>query len=155
MLRRGVGAVVADAVRLPVRGGWADALVANAMLYHLSDMDAGLDEFARALADDGRLVATTFSEAHLKEIWDLLGAPPVVLPFSAENGEEILRRRFDEVEVRSGGGVVTFPDSGELRSYVGATMLRSHLVDRVPGFEGPFQARSAFAVFVARRARRD
>jgi ubiquinone/menaquinone biosynthesis C-methylase UbiE len=153
--QRAVAAFVADAAELPIPDRWADVVVANAMLYHLADIDAGLAELARVLPDEGCLVATTFSDDHLREIWDLLGAPPVVLPFSAENADATLHRRFERVEVRTGGGIVTFPNSSELKAYVSSTILRSDHANRVPSFDEPFVARSAFAVFIARRPRRD
>jgi SAM-dependent methyltransferase len=151
---RGVRALVASAQNLPFDDRVFDAVVANAMLYHLPDLDRGLEELARVLTDDGRLVATTFGADHLKEVWDLVGGPDVHLSFSAENGEVILRRRFEDVEVRVGRGTVIFPDGGEVRTYVASTLTRSALEDRVPSFDGPFVAHGHFAVFVASRPRR-
>jgi SAM-dependent methyltransferase len=151
---RGVHALVASAQDLPFDDRVFDAVVANAMLYHLPDLDRGLEEIARVLTDDGRMVATTFGAGHLKEVWDLVGGPDVDLSFRAENGEAVLRRRFDEVETRIGRGTVTFPDVREVRTYVGSALTRSALEDLVPSFDGPFVAHSHFAVFVASRPRR-
>jgi SAM-dependent methyltransferase len=151
---RGVRALVASAQDLPFEDRVFDAVVANAMLYHLPDLARGLRELARVLADDGRLVATTFGAGHLKEVWDLVGGDDVDLSFRAENGEEILRRSFEEVEVRIGRGTVTFPDVDEVRTYVGSTLTRSALREHVPSFDGPFEAHSHFAVFVATGPRR-
>ncbi|THA23542.1 methyltransferase domain-containing protein [Streptomyces sp. RKND-216] len=46
---------VADAARLPVRDGAADAVLAAGLLTHLPDPAAGLREFARVVRPGGRL----------------------------------------------------------------------------------------------------
>jgi SAM-dependent methyltransferase len=150
---RGLRALRADAGRLPFPDGTFDAVVANAMLYHLPDLDAGIDELARVLAPGGALVATTFGHDHVLEAWELVGGPQVDLRFSADDGAGRLGRRFEHVETRRERATLTFPDAGELRTYVAATITRSHLVDRVPEFDGPFIAHSDVAVFVAREPR--
>ena len=57
---RGIRAIVADAEALPFGDRTFDVVVANAMLYHVPDLDRGLAELGRVLVDGGRLVATTF-----------------------------------------------------------------------------------------------
>jgi ubiquinone/menaquinone biosynthesis C-methylase UbiE len=141
--------LVADASASPFRDRSFDAAVANAMLYHVPDLDRAVGELARVLRDDGRLVATTFGRGHLREVWDLVGGPDVGLSFRAENGADVLRRSFANVEHRRASGLVTFPNAREIRTYVASTITRSHLADRVPELDGPFAARSDFAVFVA------
>lgn len=151
---RGLPVVLADAARLPFPDGAFDVVVANAMLYHLPDLVAGVRELARLVADDGRMVATTFGHDHLREVWDLVGGPGVDLSFHRGNGAEILGSAFDHVETRAGRGRITFPDLEEVRTYVAATLTRSHLADRVPAGDRPFVAGSDFAVFVAAGPRR-
>jgi ubiquinone/menaquinone biosynthesis C-methylase UbiE len=145
---------VADAARLPFADGAFDAAVANAMLYHLPELDDGLAELARVVSDEGRLVATTFGRNHLREVWELVGGAPVELPFHRGNGAEILRRAFRHVETRAGGGTITFPNMQEVRTYVASTLTRSHLAERVPRGDGPFVAHADHAVFVATGPRR-
>ena len=140
---------LADVQSLPFRDSAFDAVVANAMLYHVPDLDRGLAEIVRVLAPAGRLVATTFAHDHLAEVWDLVDGPGVGLSFNAENGATVLGTHFGSVEVRPGGGTVTFPNADELRTYVASTITRSYLADRVPDLAGPFVAHSSFAVFVA------
>ena len=57
---RGVRAFVADVQALPFPDRSFDVVVANAVLYHVPDLDQGLAEVARVLTDDGALVAITF-----------------------------------------------------------------------------------------------
>jgi SAM-dependent methyltransferase len=146
---RDLPVALADVQSLPFRDSAFEAVVANAMLYHVPDLDRGLAEIGRVLAPAGRLVASTFAHDHLAEVWELVDGPGVDLSFNAENGATVLGRHFRSVDVRPGGGAVTFPNADELRTYVASTITRSHLADRVPDFAGPFLAHSSFAVFVA------
>lgn len=147
---RGVRAFVGSADALPFRDASFDVVLANAMLYHLPDLDRGLGELARVLTDDGTLIATTFGEqGHLREVWELVGGPTVDLSFNVEHGEDRLRRHFEETRVLHDRAAVTFPDAEEVRAYVASSVTRSAYAALVPSFEGPFVAHSDFAVFVA------
>lgn len=146
----GVRAFVASADALPFADAAFDTVLANAMLYHVPDLDRTLAEVARVLSGDGRLIATTFGADHLREVWELVGDPAVDLSFRRENGEELLRRRFDDVKLRRSIRTVTFPNVDEVRTYVASTITRSSYADRIPAFDGPLVAHSDFALFVAR-----
>jgi SAM-dependent methyltransferase len=148
---RGVHAFVGSADRLPFADLSFDLVLANAMLYHLPDLDRGLVELGRVLTDDGRLVATTFGVGHLREVWRLVGDPQVDLTFRVENGDEVLRRHFAEVRRIRDGATVTFPNVEEVRAYVASSLSRSAFGDVIPAFDGPLVAHSDFAVFVAER----
>ena len=151
---RGVRAFVGSAEALPFPDASFDVVLANAMLYHLPNLDRGLAELARVLTDDGRLIATTFGQGHLREVWELVGQPQVDLSFRVEDGAEELRRYFHDIEMRQDGAAVTFPNAEEVRMYVASSITRSAYADVMPMFEGSFVAHSDFAVFVARRPRR-
>ena len=132
---RGVTAMQADVQDLPFEDGRFDCVVAKWMLYHVPDLDRGLAELARVLRPGGRLLATTLSEDTSPELWQLLGDEPrSAVSFSRENGEELLRRHFGRVERRDIENVLVFPDPETLRRWVRVSMLRPHLVDRVPEF---------------------
>jgi len=140
---------VADAQALPFPERSFDVVVANAMLYHVPDLTAGLSDLARVLRQSGHLVATTVGRNHLAEVWELIGAPPPSPPFRRENGLEMLDQFFERVTVRTGRAVVTFPNCDETRTYVASTLTRASYDARVPAFDGPLIAHSDFAVFVA------
>jgi len=148
---RGVRAFVASADALPFADAAFDTVLANAMLYHIPDVERGIDEIARVLTDDGHLIATTFGADNLREVWELVGDPAVELSFSRENGEALLRYRFAQVELRRVTRTVTFPDADEVRTYVASTITRDMYADRVPAFDGPFVAHGDYAVLVAGR----
>jgi ubiquinone/menaquinone biosynthesis C-methylase UbiE len=146
----GLGAVVADACAIPLPDGVFDCAVANWMLYHVADRDRAIAELARVLRPGGRLVAATFSERNLAELWDALGDDtPRGHGFTAENGAEQLRRRFARVEERLVEWPIEFADRDALRAIVGATIRRSHLADGVARLRMPFTSTARHTVFVA------
>ena len=126
-------------------------MVANAVLYHVPDLDRGLAEVARVLTDDGAFVATTFDGGRFPELFALTGAEPPEIPFRADNGAEILRRRFGAVETRAATHALVFPDADEVRTYLAATITMHDLAGRVEDFDGPLRTERTFAVFVCTR----
>lgn len=150
----GVDARAGDVQELAFEDGTFDCVVANWMLYHVPDLDRGLSEIRRVLVPGGRLVAVTNGEDHLLELWQLVGAADSRIArdfaFGAENGEEILRRHFRQVELRDAGGTVAIEDRDAIVRYVGSTAAWRHLADRVPeDIDVPFVARRSNVVFVA------
>ena len=152
---RGVEARVADVQELPIGDGEFDCVAANWMLYHVPDLDRGLREISRVLRAGGRLVAITSGKDHLLELWRLVGADDERLArdlaFGAENGEEILRRHFRNVQVRDASGTVTVSSRDAVVGYIGSTRW-APFADRVPAELEPFVARRSNVVFVADKA---
>jgi SAM-dependent methyltransferase len=147
---RGVDARVGDVQRLPFADGEFDCAVAAWMLYHVPDVDRGLAELARVLRRRGRLVAVTNTERNLPELWGLFGERAHrVHAFSAENGEELLRRRFRRVERREARGTIAFPDRDAALRYVEASVTRRHLAPEMPHWNGPLECTRLSVVFVA------
>ncbi len=100
---------VGDAMQLPFADDRFDIVMANQMLYHLPDIDAGLSEIKRVLKPDGKLLAATDSWATLPELQVLIRRAIVLLskngaqanpptlpsdPFALENGTRLLARHF-------------------------------------------------------------
>ena len=151
---RGLEARLGDVQDLPFPDASFDCALAAWMLYHVPDLDRALAELARVLRPGGRLVAVTNSDHNLHELWSLLGDKARrPHPFSAENGEAALRRRFARVERREAGGTVTFPDYEAARRYVSNSATRADLADELPRFDGPLEARRLTVVFVAEEPR--
>lgn len=97
---RGIDAQEGDVQKLPFADGSFDTVVAAWMLYHVPDIDRGLAELARVLVPGGALIAVTNSVDHIAELRDLMAYPrdAFELVFNSENGDELLRRHFAEVE---------------------------------------------------------
>jgi len=147
---RGVEAIVGDVQALPFEDASFDAAVAAWMLYHVPDVDLATSELAGVLRSSGRLVAVTNSASNLLELWSLVGeGPKQHYAFGRENGEEVLRRRFESVSRRDVDGEVTFSDYEAARSHLAASPTRAHLADQLPQFDGPLVARRRVTVFVA------
>jgi SAM-dependent methyltransferase len=148
----GVDARVGDVQELPLADGTFDCVVAAWVLFHVPDVDLGLAEIARVLRPGGHLLAVTNSDDHLGEVRavggvDMRGSSP----FSRENAEPQLRRRFAHVERRDADGAVTFPSHHEVREYVASTVAMGGDPADVPAFDGPLTATRRTSIYLARR----
>jgi len=156
---RGITAWQGDVQALPFSDDEFDCVLANRVLYHVPNLDCGITEIARVLRPQGRLVAVTYSDDHLRELWDLLppsAHPP--LPFSAENGADRLRIRFHRIERRDVTGTARFPDAHAIHRYFESYGEFSTFSDvdigaRISSIEVPFDATYRHCVFVAENDR--
>jgi SAM-dependent methyltransferase len=144
---RGVDARVGDVQRLPFPDAAFDCAVAAWMLFHVPDVDAGLRELVRVLRPGGRLVATTNSVDHLRELREIAGAAAWERVFTRENGAEIIGRHFDRIERRDAEGWVTIDDDDVVRGFVASLDAETPTV--LPAYELPIRSRRASSVFVA------
>lgn len=149
---RGVDARIADVQALPFADGAFDVSVASFMLYHVPDIHRGLAELARVAPT---LIAATMGYDQLKEMWDLVGRDldERRLLFMRENGEELLRRHFDEVRMIDLPATVEMT-ADDMRRYIAHSVAHKHLADRVPDYDGMRTVTASTAVFVASRATR-
>jgi len=153
---RGLDARLADIAALPFDDGEFDCVLANRVLYHLPDLDRGLSETERVLRPGGCLVAVAYSDAHLSELYDVVGRAPDPSPFSAENGLAPLRRHFQRVERHDITGTACF----ESRDRIGA-LLDAHeefgyfegieIAARLRDLRLPFGATYRHVLFVAHK----
>ncbi|MBS4218087.1 class I SAM-dependent methyltransferase [Bacillus sp. FJAT-49711] len=132
-----------DAEELPFLSHEFDVVMANHMLYHVGNMSRGLSEMRRIMKREGIFLATTNSDKGMPEFFSLhlktmreLGIgfdhSKNHLTFSMENGEDILRRFFDQVDkhIFDAGFVVDHPEP--VLQYYMATQL----------YQGPFNDES-------------
>lgn len=148
---RGIDARVGDVQHLPFEAASFDLVVAAWVLFHPEDLNRALSEIVRVLEPSGRLIAATNSEAHLEELWKLVGADRVSYGFSAENAANSLHAHFADVSTSLVEGWVTFADTAIARDYVSSSIICGHLADRVPELSEPLRARRKNAVFVAQK----
>jgi SAM-dependent methyltransferase len=146
---RGVDARVADVQELPFDDGSFDCVLAQWMLFHVPDLGRGLAEIVRVLGPGGRLVATTNAVDHLAELWELVGADPLRLAFSSENGEDLLARWFGRVERREARGRVVVATAEEIRAYVASSLRGPADTARIPELREPLVVTTHSTVFVA------
>lgn len=149
---RGVLAEVGDAQALHYADSSFDCVVANWMLYHLPELDRGLTEIQRVLTPGGRLVATTFSARNMPELWSLFDDPAawMQLSFTSENGEQILREHFADVDQHDIPGTIRFPTRDAVVDHVAATLTRGHFAEQLPSdLPEPFEVSTLTSVFLA------
>lgn len=143
---RGVDVRVGDVQDLPFESASFDCVVAAWMLYHVPDLDRGLAEIARVLCEGGRLVAVTNSTRHGQELKELVGAKSQ-MNFNGENGEEMLRRHFSQVEHRAADGYATFEPEDVVAYIEASKWLWS--AGPLPKVEKPVRVTKAPVIFVA------
>lgn len=97
---------VMDAHYLNFEDNSFDVVVANHMLFYCDDLSKALSEIRRVLKPGGRLLCSTYSSKHMKEISALvkefddrivLAAEDLYEKFGKENGAEKLEKCFDGV----------------------------------------------------------
>lgn len=113
---RGLDAQVADVQSLPFADGEFDVVLANWMLYHVSDLDRGIMEILRVLRPGGRLVGCYNRAGHLGELWSLVNPE-----FGGEHDHRaVLARFFARVERRDTDGDVVWLTRADLQAYLEA-----------------------------------
>ena len=99
---------VIDAQQIPYSDCSFDIVIANYMFYHIPDRKKALSEISRVLKPGGTFYATTFGTDNMKELNDLISnyddriyypLKPLARVFGLENGEEQLRKYFENIEL--------------------------------------------------------
>lgn len=90
---------VMDIQDIPYPDDSFDVVIANMMLYHVSDISRGLSEVARVLAPEGKFYCATFGvHGMMDHLSSITGIPdPTSKNFTLQNGEEILSPFFCSV----------------------------------------------------------
>ena len=147
---RGVRAEQADVQHLPYDDGAFDLVVANYMLYHVSDLGRALTEIVRVLRPGGALVAVTNSRRKLREMWDLVGLErdgDAEEGFNTENGTELLVPYFETVERVDVDERFRVTEAA-IRSYIRCTRFAA-LAEHVPHLPDGLIVTAAGSVFLA------
>lgn len=162
----GVAAYISAALPdLPFGDGLFDLVIANHMLYHVSDRQRGLREIRRVLRHGGTLFAATNGREHLREIKALMSdfgieGGDVSASFTLENGEEQLRQVFGEVRRDDYPDALRVTDPELLLRYVASISpradaprqeMRAAVAARVAA-EGAFHVVKSTGAFTAAKA---
>jgi SAM-dependent methyltransferase len=93
-----------------------DAVIANHMIYHLSNKEGFFSEIRRIIKSAGVFYASTNGFNHLLEITDLLQR--YIDSFTLENGQEQLAGWFNEVTLERYEDELNVTDAGLLADYI-------------------------------------
>jgi SAM-dependent methyltransferase len=149
--QRGIGASVADIEALPFEDGAFDSVLANRVLYHLPNLDRGLREIVRVLRPGGRLVAVTYSERHLIDLYPLLNRPLISSTFSAESGAVSMSRHFTRLNRHDVSGTAIFATTDALRGFAAPQFGVDEAVPpELEGLPMPFRATYHHSVLIGR-----
>ena len=109
-----------DIQQIPYEDNAFDLVIANAMLYHVPDLDKAIGEVARALRPGGRFICSTSGEngigPWLVNALDAGESPK--LPFSLQNGGAALEKHFGQVDMRMRKDGLEVTDTNDLAAYL-------------------------------------
>lgn len=123
---------IADAQSIPWADGSFDVVIANHLLYHLTDRTSAVAEIRRVLRPDGRFYASTTGRTHLRELYELIdrsvGQPirgqDSTAGFSLENGGSLIARWFPRVRVHRYEDALVVTEADALLAYVASMRVR-------------------------------
>ncbi|GAB4511441.1 MAG: hypothetical protein OHK0046_09510 [Anaerolineae bacterium] len=129
--------IQADAQKIPFQDHTFDVIMANHMVYHLQDIEAGLTEFKRLLKPEGLLMVATNSTQSMPELQVLMrraillltrtGSAHIQPPrpasdlFALENGSRRLSRHFYAVVRYDLPSKLVFPEIDPIMQYLEST----------------------------------
>lgn len=145
-------AVQGDANELPFASNQFEAVVALYMLYHLANPRLAIAESQRVLRNGGWFIVSVPSRHNDPELASIL--PQSKRTFDAENGLEMIRDYFQNIEVeRWDDPLVHLPDQNALRHYLRGRQLNAETIDTaVATIKTPLTLTKRGALFVARKS---
>lgn len=124
---------VASIDRLPFQPASFDIVMANHMLYHVSDMNAAVCELSRVVKPDGRVLASTNGIGHMRQLCEWVidcGLSEAARKlrtnaerFGLENAAELLAVGFRRVEIHRYENSLLVPDAEPIIEYVRSMQL--------------------------------
>lgn len=116
-----------NAEMIPFEDETFDVVYANHMLFYCENIDLVVKECRRVLKKGGKLICSTYSKRHMKEITELvqefdkdivLSSDVLYERFGLDNGNNILNRYFDSVECIRYEDSIEISDSEPLINYI-------------------------------------
>ena len=117
----------ADFHALPYEDHTFDLVIANHVLFYSKNLPKALSELHRVLKPGGRLIASTYGKAHMKEITELVQSfsPDIRLSmenlyevFGLENGKQLLEGYFRDIQLKHYEDAIQLSDSAPLILYI-------------------------------------
>ncbi len=113
----------ADIQDLPFGDDSFDMVIANSMLYHVPDINKGISEVRRVLRDEGAFCCATLGENNFVERlaeWFRLSGEDFSPNhnFTMQNGEQILRASFSDIDTRFYKDSLHVTDTDDLVDYL-------------------------------------
>lgn len=117
-----------DGQKIPYKDESFDIVYANHMLFYCDDINKVLSECKRVLKKNGRLIASTYSSKHMKEITELVQEFDKDIVLSSDilyekfglnnNGEQLLKKDFNNVECIRYEDSIEINDAEPLIDYI-------------------------------------
>ncbi|MBR5341964.1 MAG: class I SAM-dependent methyltransferase [Erysipelotrichaceae bacterium] len=119
----GIEYCVIDIENIPFPDKEFDIVIANMMLYHVSDLSKGLEEVKRVLKDDGTFYCATYGEngmmEHIVLMFDDFPISSVYnYNFTLQNGESKLLRYFKDIQKLQYEDALEITDIDDLVDYI-------------------------------------
>lgn len=120
-----------DIQQIPYANDAFDLVIANAMLYHIPDLDKAISEVARVLRPEGRFICSTTGDNGMHRWFqEVLGeGESPATPFSLQNGGASLEKHFGKAEMRMREDGLEVTDVNDLAAYVRSTISFGYLRD--------------------------
>lgn len=118
---------VFDAEKIPFDRDSFDLVIANHVLFYCEDIEKVCRKVKRVLKPGGRFICSTYGKAHMKEVSELvqkfddrivLAAENLYERFGKENGADILKNDFAQIEWRQYEDSLLVPEPEPLISYI-------------------------------------
>jgi len=123
-----------DAQSIPFEDETFDAVIANFMLYHVSDRPKALHEIRRVLKPGGGLIAVTVGDNHMQEMMERLRQVHVskiwesyANPFTLENGLDQLSSFFPNVTISRYEDHLNVIEIEPIMAYIHSSMRATEL----------------------------
>ncbi len=115
-----------DVQAIPTRSNYFDLVIANHMLYHVPDIQRGLNDIVRVLKPGGILCAATNGFHHMHELSELVKKiePNSIYRnkqtrrFALENADNILRDQYTDIEIHHYDENLVVTEIGPLEEYI-------------------------------------
>lgn len=149
--------------QIPYAAESFDLVIANHILFYCEDIESVCWEILRVLKPGGKFVCSTYGNHHMKEITDLvqefdnrivLSGDKLYEHFGLHNGSDLLRRQFDEIEMRLYPDELIVDQAEPLIEYILSCHgnQNQYLLDRYKDFRSFVEKKTAKGFHITKEA---